>query len=92
MRIFSHGVHSNMGYSFQIRPSESESGYELSCDGVLPKSVHCDQLLHALMEAAQRGRDLNGDIQIFDGRGKLMEVLPLDSRKTLNRAMRACRL
>ncbi|MHA3773275.1 hypothetical protein ACXR0O_17215 [Verrucomicrobiota bacterium sgz303538] len=81
-----------MAYSFQIRPADSDNGYELSCDGVLPKSVHCDQLLHALMEAAKRGRNLNGTIQIFDGRGKLMDVVPLDSQKTLNRAMRACRL
>lgn len=81
-----------MGYSFQIRPSEAEKGYELSCDGVLPRSVHCDQLLHALMEAAQRGRNLPGDIQIYDGRGKLMEVLPLDSKRALNRALRACRV
>lgn len=81
-----------MGYSFQIRPSNSERGYELSCEGVLPRSVHCDELIHALLEAAQRGRNLGGDIEIYDGRGKLMEVLPLDSKRVLNRALRACRI
>jgi hypothetical protein len=78
-------------FSFQIRPLRAGQGYELSCEGVLHETVRYSKLLHALMEAAQRGKHLAGAIEIFDARGELMEVLPLQSGKALNRAFHACK-
>ncbi len=82
--------HEHMAFTFQIRPLLFEKGYELSCDGVLPERVRHGHLLHALVQAAQTGRALAADVQIFDDRGELMETLPLGSPKRLHRALRAC--
>ncbi len=79
-----------MAFAFQIRPLSSEHGYELSCDGVLPERECHGRLLHALMQAVQLGRHLPAEVQIFDGRGVLMETLPLGSRRSITQAFRAC--
>jgi len=66
-----------MPFAFQIRPISIERGFYLSCAGILPDEVRHPRLIDAIVQAAQLGRDLDGEIQIFDSQGLLAETLPL---------------
>ncbi len=66
-----------MPFAFQIRPLSLARGFELTCEGVLPSARNHSRLFEAIVQAAQLGRDLDGEIQIFDDAGHLIEVLPL---------------
>lgn len=66
-----------MSFAFQIRPLSLARGFELTCDGILPDAQNHPRLIEAIVQAAQLGRDLDGEIQIFDATGHLIEALPL---------------
>ena len=67
-----------MPFHFQIRPvGEVEQGFELSCEGILPDSVHHPRLIQAVIHAVQVGSHLPGEIRVYDCTGELAEVLPL---------------
>ncbi|MES2570807.1 MAG: hypothetical protein V4710_12245 [Verrucomicrobiota bacterium] len=62
---------------FHIRPLSIENGFTLDCEGVISNPLKRQRLYEAVITAAQIGKDLNGEIQIFDSVGSLAEVLPL---------------
>jgi hypothetical protein len=67
-----------MHFHFQIRPvGQAEQGFELTCEGIFPNSVHHPRLIQAVIHAVQIGSHLNGDIRVYDCMGELAEVLPL---------------
>jgi hypothetical protein len=66
--------------TFQIRPVSIDQGFELSCEGLIEASVPHRRLIDAIVQAVQMGRDFTGSIHIFDGEGKVAEVLPLPDR------------
>ncbi|RYD75690.1 MAG: hypothetical protein EOP84_17910 [Verrucomicrobiaceae bacterium] len=66
-----------MSFAFQIRPLSLMRGFQLTCDGILPDAQNYPRLFEAIVQAAQLGRDLDGEIQIFDTTGHLIEALPL---------------
>ena len=66
-----------MPFIFQIRPVSLEKGFDLSCEGLLEHEVRKPRLIEAVDHAVQLGRDLDGEIQIFDVAGRVAEVLPL---------------
>jgi hypothetical protein len=68
-----------MPFAFQIRPISIEQGFYLSCEGIMRDQVRHPRLIDAIVHAAQLGRDLDGEIQIFDAQGFLAESLPLPS-------------
>ena len=70
-------THEHMPFTFQIRPVSLEKGFELSCEGILAQPVRHRPLLNAIVHAAQLGRDLNGEIRIYDRKGRLVDTLPL---------------
>lgn len=65
-----------MSSTFDIRPLGLENGFSIA-------SAHLDhparrrRLIDAIVYAVQLGRDLDGEIRIFDTSGKLAEILPL---------------
>ena len=66
-----------MPFAFQIRPLSLARGFELTCEGIIPSALHYPRLFEAMVQAAQLGRDLDGEIQLFDSAGHLLETLPL---------------
>ena len=66
-----------MPSTFEIRPLGVAEGFRISCKGVLDQDARRPRLIDAIVHAVQLGRDLEGEIQIFDAAGKLAEVLPL---------------
>ncbi len=69
-----------MSFIFQIRPVSLEKGFDLSCEGLLKEDVREPRLIDAVVHAVQLGRELDGEIQIFDVEGCVAEVLPLPLR------------
>jgi hypothetical protein len=69
-----------MPFVFQIRPVTPDEGFDLSCQGIFASEVRHRRLIDAVVQAAQLGRDLNGEIHIYDCDGRVTEVLPLPSR------------
>jgi hypothetical protein len=66
-----------MPRTFEIRPLGIGLGFSISCEGDLHEDARRLRLIDAIVHAVQLGRDLEGEIQIFDAAGKLAEVLPL---------------
>lgn len=66
-----------MSFTFRIDPIALDAGFELSCEGILPESVHHSRLIEAIIHAVQIGHHLDGQIQVFDCDGNVAEVLPL---------------
>lgn len=69
-----------MSFIFQIRPVSLEKGFDLSCEGLLRDEVREPRLVDAIVHAVRLGRELDGEIQIFDVEGHVAEVLPLPLR------------
>lgn len=69
-----------MPFVFQIRPVTPDEGFDLSCQGIFAGEVRHPRLIDAIVQAAQLGRDLDGEIHIYDSDGRVTEVLPLPSR------------
>jgi hypothetical protein len=69
-----------MSFLFQIRPISPEAGFDLLCEGVLSSGVRHSRLIDAVVHAVQLGREADGEIEIFDARGRVAEVLPLPAR------------
>lgn len=69
-----------MPFIFQIRPLSLERGFLLSCEGVLEGELRFRRLADAIVHAAQMGRDLEGEIHIYDTSGRVAEALPLHPR------------
>lgn len=67
----------HMPFVFQIRPVAPDEGFDLSCQGVFASDVRHPRLIDAIVQAAQIGRDLSGEIHIYDCDGRVTEVLPL---------------
>lgn len=72
-----------MPFTFQIRPFSIEEGFSLSCEGILAEPLHQRKLINAIIEAVVIGRDLPGEIQIFDCSGTVVETLPLPASATV---------
>jgi hypothetical protein len=70
----------HMSFIFQIRPVSLEKGFDLSCEGLLRDEVREPRLIDAIVHAVRLGRELDGEIQIFDVEGHVAEVLPLPLR------------
>jgi len=66
-----------MPFTFEIRPISLEEGFHLRCEGVLGQDTRHSRLIDAIVQAAQLGRDLDGEIRIYDSLGLIAEVLPL---------------
>lgn len=79
-------MHSN--FVFQIRSISLSEGFEVNCDGVLDHPLRIRRLFEALAAAVHLGRDLAGEIRIFDVAGDVIEVLPLPN-STLDPLMKA---
>lgn len=69
-----------MSFIFQIRPVSVEKGFDLSCEGLLKDELRESRLIDAIVHAGRLGRELDGEIQIFDVEGHVAEVLPLPLR------------
>ena len=66
-----------MPFTFEIRPLNIETGYSLSCTGVIVENVHRRKLISAVAEAVALGRGLTGEIRIYDCDGLPVEIVPL---------------
>ena len=66
-----------MSFIFLIRPVSVEKGFDLSCEGVLRDDVRYRRLIDALGHALELGRNLDGEIRIFDVEGSVADVFPL---------------
>ena len=66
-----------MAFTFHIRPIGLDKGFDLSCEGVFPDSVHHSRLIEAVIHAVQVGNQLEGEIQVFDCDGNVAEILPV---------------
>ena len=73
-------TYEHMPFVFQIRPVTPDEGFDLSCQGVFASDVRHQRLIDAIVQAAQIGRDLNGEIHIYDSEGRVTAVLPLPGR------------
>lgn len=62
---------------FEIRPIDFDQGFTISRKGLPQISVRRLRLIDAIVHAALLGRDLDGEIRIFDTKGDLSEILPL---------------
>ncbi len=62
---------------FQIHPLTVDRGFELECEGILPKPLQLQRLIEAVIAAAQIGQGLDAEIRIFDSTGGVAEVLEL---------------
>jgi len=69
----------------EIRVSQSLSrGHQRSPGGgVLEEDARRLRLIDAIVHAVQLGRDLEGEIHIFDVSGRIAEVLPLPASPAL---------
>lgn len=68
----------HMPFQFHIRPvGDLEQGFELSCEGIFPRSVHHGRLIEAVIHAVQIGHHLPGEIRVFGCEGEVLETLPL---------------
>lgn len=67
----------NDAFIFQIHPREIETGFALSCEGILAKPLQVKRLYDAIIYAMQIGRDLEGELHLFDSSGRLAEVYAL---------------
>ncbi len=64
-------------FVFQIHPCGIEEGFELSCEGILPQPLPVQRLYDAVIYALHLGRDLEGELHLFDSSGRLAEIYPL---------------
>ncbi len=62
---------------FQIHPLTVDRGFQLECEGILPKPLQLQRLIEAVIAAAQIGQGLEAEIRIFDSTGDVAEVLEL---------------
>lgn len=68
----------NIMFTFHIHPVGGlDKGFDLSCEGIFPDSVHHSRLIEAVIHAVQVGHRLDGQIQVFDCDGNVAEVLPV---------------
>ena len=67
----------NSPFIFRIHPLGIEEGFELSCEGVLPQALQVKRLYDAVIYALHIGRDLEGELHLFDSFGRLSETYPL---------------
>ena len=70
-------------FVFQIRPLSVEKGFELECDGILPKPLRVHRLVEAIIASAQIGEGLNAEIQIFNTAGEVTEVMKFNRELVL---------
>ena len=66
-----------MACTFEIRPIGLGEGFSISCRRLFDEDQRRLRLIDAIVHAALLGRDLEGEIQIFDASGQLAEILPL---------------
>ncbi len=71
-----------MPFVFQIRPVSIETGFDLSCEGILEETSHHERFIDAIIRAAQLGRDMDAEIQLFDSNGRPVETLQLPTPPT----------
>lgn len=71
-------------FIFRIRPLSMEEGFELACEGVLPSPVCLGRLYDAVIYALHLGRDLDGELHLFDTSGRLAERYPLHPDRPLS--------
>lgn len=69
--------HMQASFVFQVRSLSLKEGFEVDCDGILERPLKIGRLFEALAVAVQLGRDLDGEIRIFDVAGEVIEVLRL---------------
>lgn len=81
--------HMSEEFVFRIRPLSLEEGFELACDGILPSPMRLGRLYDAVIYALHLGRDLQGEMHLFDSAGRLAERYPLHPRLPLSNAARA---
>ena len=67
----------NNAFIFQIHPCGIEKGFELSCEGILAEPLQVKRLYDAVIYAIQVGRDLEGELHLFDSSGRLAEIYSL---------------
>ncbi len=75
MCSFAHIVKSK--FIFKIHPRGIEQGFELSCEGILPQPLQVKRLYDAVIYALHLGRELEGELHLFDSNGRLAEIYPL---------------
>ncbi len=68
----------NSAFVFQVHPCGIEEGFELSCEGILSDPLRVKRLYDAIIYALHLGRDLDGELQLFDSSGRLAETYPLN--------------
>jgi hypothetical protein len=71
-----------MPFTFQIRPAVAETGFEMSCRGIMEDHVHHRTLMDAIVEAVQLRRATGGEIQILDSAGAEWGSEPMIYQKT----------
>jgi hypothetical protein len=76
-------------FVFRIRPLSLEEGFELACDGILPSPMRLSRLYDAVIYALHLGRDLRGELHLFDSAGRLAERYPLHPELPLSSAAQA---
>jgi hypothetical protein len=67
----------NSAFIFRIHPRGIEEGFELTCEGVLPRALQVERLYDAVIYALHLGRDLDGELHLYDSSGRLAEMYPL---------------
>jgi len=69
-------------FVFRIRPLSLEKGFELTCDGVMPRPEHHERLYDAVIRSFHIGLDLDAEVRILDCDGQLADTIPLCGAKS----------
>lgn len=64
-------------FVFLIRPLSVEKGFALECEGILSVPLQVGRLFEAVLAAGQIGQGLDAEVQIFDARGEVVEIMEL---------------
>jgi hypothetical protein len=67
---------------FEVTPHPGRTGFDLSCDRLLPYCMWYTKLYDAVLFAMQTGRDYSGEIRIFDRRGDCLETVRFSPRRS----------
>jgi len=62
-------------FVFVIQPVSIEEGFTVECEGVTEAPVSAGRLFEAVVLATQLGKQEDFEIQIFDTRGRAVEVI-----------------
>ena len=66
---------------FEVKPRRGRSGFDLSCDPLLPQRMWYARLYDAVIYAMRAGRDHRCEIRIYDHQGECLETVQVHPRR-----------